>query len=150
MNEPTANEIDETILELAGDKNTSTLSLLFPKVMNIAGLQNLIATLKQCKEITFEETTYQNYLCIGLRVKISDKLSWISGFGPFDFLPKTRQAPFVEIAYRIKDRPEYDCVMKESPKNTLHLANINMGDISKEHFEIYSNASLENTKKILE
>jgi hypothetical protein len=144
-----ANEIDKVIQNFVESSNVSTLSIIFPTVNDMDSLLFLLQELENCQLVVTEKQFHDHYLCYAFRVKVREKLSWVTGFGPFDFFPKTRKTPFSEITFRIKDRPDYDWVMKESPKNILHLADMDMKGIPKEQFSNLWNASLANTEKIL-
>ena len=142
--------IDEVIEQTISFQNdVSTLSLIFPTIRNIDDFLSLIDEMECCRSIITEKIIHESYSCYGFRVKVKDKLSWLTGFGHFDFFPTTRQTPFVEITFRIKDRPNYEWVMKKSPQDVLHLADMDMKGIQIDQFENLWNSSLNNTKKIL-
>ncbi|EHH2868146.1 hypothetical protein J7076_004804, partial [Vibrio parahaemolyticus] len=82
-------------------------------------------------------------------VKYEDKVSWVTGFGPFSFFPETRQAPFTEISFRIKPKPQYDYELKESPEDVLHLAHMDIKNVGEKTFKKYWDSSLKNTEKRL-
>lgn len=125
--ELSADAIDRVTSEAINAPDTSTLSLLFPRVTTARDLLALVELLKTCTTISlamveeFGEST-----CLGFRALVGDKKSFVTGFGDFDFLPRTRRAPCVELVTRVKPRPAYDFVFKEAPSDTLHLADLDM------------------------
>ncbi len=145
----TTKEIDEAIEYYIQKEGISTVSLMFPTIRTVYDLCSLIQTLENCKNIITIKTDYQDFQCFGFRVKVEDKLSWVTGFGSFSFFPKTRQTPFTEIAFRVKQKPQYEWEMKESPAETLHLAHMNMQDMEEDTFKDIWQHSLNNTEKIL-
>ena len=90
-----------------------------------------------------------DYICVGLRVVSGSERSWVTGFGNFDFLPKTRQAPFTEIIFRSKPRPDYDSVMKEAPAGVLHLADMDMKGMRENKFKALWFGSFDKTEAVL-
>lgn len=141
--------IDEAITNYINSKNVSTLSLIFPEVKTIYELCSLIHTLENCKTITSVRSKYENFQCFGLRIKVKDKLSWVTGFGPYSFFPETRKTPYTEITFRVKEKPNYEWEMKESAEETLHLAHMDMKNIEEQTFKKLWNYSLNNTEKQL-
>jgi len=149
LNEANHNEIDN-IISKSIDSSSSTLSLLFPNVISNNEFLNFIQELSKSKYIILEQNIiYESMHCLGFRVKINDTLSWISGFGNFSFLPKTRQTPYTEIVFRIKPRPFYEWHMKAPIKNVIHLADMDMLGTSKRIFKKWWKDSLKNTRKVL-
>jgi hypothetical protein len=97
-----------------------------------------------------QEQEYMESICVGYRVNLGDNLtSWVTGFGGFDFLPKTRQSVFTEITFRSKPRPNYTKVMKDSPENVVHLADMEMHGMGENKFKSLWYGSLDNTEKVL-
>lgn len=143
-------KIDEIIETAINEENISTLSIILPDIINTQDLVEFISTFEKCKNVLLEqEITVDNRKCLGFRVKVGNDLSWVSGFGNFAFLPKTRQAPYTEIAFRVKPRPHYEWHMKQPIKGVIHLAEMDMLGVPKRVFKKWWNASLQNTKKIL-
>ncbi len=142
--------INHVISEAIRTPAISTLSLIFPKVVSSTELLNLIQILNQSKYLFIEKSTsFEAHQCIALRAQIGTAQSWVSGFGPFEFLPRTRQAPYTEISFRVKPRPNYKWFMKPPIANIIHLADMEMNSITKDIFSKWWQASLDNTRKIL-
>lgn len=134
------------------DPNISTLSILLPEVQTVEDLCEMISAWRTRKNTRIEYTPFQGYLCIGLRVSIGNEIAWVSGFGPFDFLPKTRQAPCVQLSLRVKPRPGYENVMEVMKKYTgksIHLADMDMRGMADHIFKKIWKATHITVSKIL-
>lgn len=126
----------------------STVSLIFPDVQTTSDLLKLIDSFRKCG-FTIEEKEFDGYVCYGIRVEVLGKQSWVSGFGNFDFFPKTRQAPHTEIVLRVKEAPDYELQMKNTDKDVLHVAHMDMIVLTECPFKRLWKTSLDTTKKIL-
>ena len=73
----------------------------------------------------------------------------MTGFGNFNFLPKTRQSVFTEIMFRSKARPPYEKVMKKTPEGIIHLADMDMKGMSDNKFKSLWYGSFDNTESVL-
>lgn len=130
--------------------DVSTQSIIFPSVIHVSELKYLLTVLQKVPSFFLEqEQEHEKMMCLGFRVRIGGKVSWITGLGGFSFLPKTRQAVFTEIVFRSKPRPVYEWVMKEAPKDVLHLADMDMKCMSENKFKALWYGSLDNTEKLL-
>lgn len=87
--------------------------------------------------------------CLGLRVRVGVLESWVSGFGPFDFLPVTRRSPYTEVAFRVKARPKYELILKPAPENVIHLADLDLLGVTNAAFRTLWQASLDRTARML-
>ncbi len=147
----TIHKVDATIKTAMEDGGISTLSLLFPSILTaehlVEFLKELGAASKYVGISQYEELL--DAVCLGLRARISGLTSWVTGFGPFDFLPATRRAPHVELTMRINPRPHYNVVMKEAPSGVIHLADMDMKSMRQKKFLALWNGSFINTEKIL-
>lgn len=150
VNEVNNKKIDDIIIQAIKDRNISTVSIIFPSVISSEDFIYFITVLEKCENIVLEQDIVKNnYRCLGFRAKVFNNLSWISGFGNFDFLPKTRQAPYTELVFRVKNRPNFDKYMKPPIKGVVHLADMNMQGMEDNIFKRLWASSLLNTKKVL-
>jgi hypothetical protein len=142
--------VDKTISDAIDAEGTSTISLIFPSVVTVDDLLHLIEELASCSLIFLEERSlFEDYVCLAFRVRLGTKVSWVSGFGNFDFFPITRQSPYTEIAFRVKPRPDYTIVLKSAPENVLHLADLSMPGFKRSTFERMWQSSLDHTANLL-
>lgn len=143
-------QIESIIQSAISLPNVSTQSIIFPSVISVKELKYLLDVLQEVPSFFLnQEEEFQDMMCLGFRARINDKTSWVTGFGSFTFLPKTRQAVFTEIVFRSKPRPNYEWVMKEAPKNILHLADMDMKGMGENKFKSLWYGSLDNTEKVL-
>lgn len=142
--------IDDQIHQGINDSKVTTLSLIFPAVREIDHLIELTNELQLCSQVFLEQCVlFENAYCMGFRVRMGDCVSWVSGFGDFNFFPKTRRTPFTEITFRVKPRPKYKWFMKESPPNIIHLADLDMLGLSRATMQHLWHVSLKNTARLL-
>lgn len=122
-------KIDEIFEGAINNEGNQNLSLLFP---NIETPQQLVTLLKDIRDtstkIIVHDTQLTDYTVLALRGKLGGGvLSWLVGFGPFDFLPLTRQSPITEIAIRTKKKPEIIFHKLNQDRDAAHLADIPLG-----------------------
>jgi hypothetical protein len=145
-----ASGIDAEIEKAINQQDITTLSLIFPDVDSVESLLKLIRVMTNCNYILLEQNViFDRYCCLGFRVKVGQLLSWVSGFGAFDFFPKTRQTAYTEIIFRVKKRPNYARVMKKSPSSVIHLADMDMLGIADAIFKKMWYSSLARTAQLL-
>lgn len=128
----------------------STQSIIFPSIVSEDDFLDLLRVLGGSEPFFLGQTEkFKGAMCLGYRVKMGEGVSWLTGFGGFDFFPKTRQAVFVEIVFRSKPRPHYTKVMKEAPMGVLHLADMNMKGMGKNKFMALWYGSFDKTESLL-
>lgn len=143
-------EIEELIHSALYLENVSTQSIIFPSIVKWEDLKNLLLILQEPNSLSLEQKEeFLGMVCLGYRVKVGQLKSWATGFGGFDFLPKTRQAVFTDLTFRVKPRPEYDKVMKRTPPDIIHIADMDMKGMSENKFKSLWYGSLDNTENIL-
>ena len=142
--------VDSEIKKAIDHAKISTLSLVFPTVNVLNKLIELVKTLQQCNYIYLgQNVVVEGMRCLGFRVRVGSLVSWISGFGNFEYFPPTRRTPYTEIVFRVKPRPRFEWVMKESPADVIHLADMDMLGIEDNIFKRLWKSSLERTAKII-
>lgn len=145
-----AEQIDNSLSRAIDDPSVSTLSLLFPSVRTTEHLLDLLAELDRCKLVFLESSDeFEGNKCFAYRARVGTLFSYVTGFGDFKFLPKTRQTPYVELTMRVKPRPAYDFVFKEAPPNVVHLADLDMLGLKRERLWGLWNGSFAQTKSVL-
>lgn len=147
---PNLATIEAEIAAAIMDPDTTTVSLTFPSISQADELVGLIQEVSNGSLIFLQQdAVFEGFRCLGLRVRVGELLSWVSGFGPFDFLPATRRSPHTEIVFRVKPRPNYDWVLKQSPDGVIHLADMNMHGLSENALRRMWAASFSGTEQIL-
>lgn len=119
--------IDSCLEEAIQLPSCGIISFLFPQIVTAEQLADSLYGLLKSTNILLDHTTQINeFVTLALRIPINenDVLSWPLGFGPFPFLPNTRQAPVTELAIRTKPKPE-DLFEKLTPdRQAAHLADV--------------------------
>ena len=147
---PTAASIDAATEEAIASTETTMVSLIFPDVSTLESLLSLVATFQSTHYIFLEQNlVFDDFHCLGFRAKVGSFVSWISGFGPFDFFPVTRRSPFTEVALRVKPRPDYKHIMKKAPAGVIHLADLDMLGMAEAAFKKMWYGSLDRTAQLL-
>lgn len=143
-------QIESLIQSAIALENISTQSIIFPSIVTWEDLKQLLLLLKETPLITLEqEEDFADSVCLGYRIQVGEMKSWVTGFGSFDFLPKTRQAVFTDITFRSKPRPAYEQVMKEAPEGVIHLADMDMKGMKENKFKSLWYGSFDATEDIL-
>lgn len=143
-------QIEDLIQSAIFLAEVSTQSIIFPSVMTRENLKNLLLILKETPSVSLDqEEEFDDAMCLGYRIKVGDLKSRMTGFGSFDFFPKTRQAVFTEIVFRVKPRPDYKWVMKETPSGVIHLADMDMKGMRENQFKALWYGSFDNTENVL-
>lgn len=147
---PESSRLEEIIRLAMTDNRISTQSIILPEVTTVDKLRVFLEILGNTKYCLLEqeEESFES-ICLGYRMKIGELKSLVTGFGNFDFLPKTRQAPYTEITFRSKPRPDYEYVMKEAPPDTIHLADMHMKGMSKPQLQALWDGSFRNTERVI-
>lgn len=130
-------QIDDLIQASIADPCVQIQSLLFPHVTQPAELVGLVKAISTTPSIFIAKEVHYDYLStIALRTVIGEGrvLSWLMGFGPFEFFPNTRQAPITEIAIRVKTKPDKIFHKLNQDREAAHLADtpIFMNDLVAE------------------
>lgn len=123
---PDHGKIDEYIAWAVAEPSVSTLSLIFPDVTSDRELDALIPLLRTNLLILYEHVDTEQNRCFRFRAQINEEQSFISGFGPFEYMPVTRRAPYTSIVMRVKQRPLYEWNFKEPESGIIHVADMNM------------------------
>ena len=126
------------------DALPSALMVTFPYVETADDLVGLIEQMRRLPNWFAREVTEKREpgkLLVGLRWKLPDleHVSWVLGFGSFDFLPFTRRAPFTALVFRTSpDWPASVPRKKTEGYPEVHLADINMRITSEQFDKLHS------------
>jgi len=117
-----AGDVTADLAEALADSECQVLSLLFPGVTTPEALVEL------CRHPAFRMERAErvgSLTAVSLRMLVEDGvLAWVMGFGPFDFLPATRQAPVTELVLRTKNKPEWLYEKHSHDRDVAHVADI--------------------------
>lgn len=150
VSEADPQHIEALICEAINDDKISTKSIIFPKVIMRDDLRDLLLSFKKVGSIFLGSAERcEDSVCLAYRVRVGEETSWMLGFGPFDFLPNTRQALFTEITFRCKPKPEYRQVMKESDPGVLHVAHMDMLGMKEAQFKSLWYGSIHHVEEVL-
>lgn len=146
---PRSDEIGKALSDAIASPTTQMLSLIFPSVQTVSGLLNLTGACLETGQIRDDGFDEEKRRFVRLRALVGADTSWVSGFGPFDCLPLTRQAPHCELTIRVKPRPNYAWYFKQPMDGVLHLADLDMIDLSDETLKKLWDVSFQTTRNIL-
>lgn len=127
--EPDLPNLNELVQNFIDDPQIPTLSIIFPDVKTDQDLDFLLPSLECGLIFLNEKLDNDRNRCYRFRLKIHSEISFISGFGPFDYMPITRRTPNVSIVMRVGPRPVYDWHLKEPEPGILHVADMDMKGI---------------------
>jgi hypothetical protein len=84
------------------------LSLLFPAVTTESDLANVLGVLAVLdRSVVLRPKPHGDLVDFSIRIHLAKGIqAWVLGFGPFSFLPTTRQAPVVEVVFRTKTQTQ--------------------------------------------
>jgi len=105
--------------------------------------------LKQTRYWALQNGFYEEKIndeCIGLRLKVGDKVAWVQYFGQESHV-KTRQTPYSELIFKVGN--PIDTFHKVKVEEILHLAQMAINTSIKKFAESFWKKSFENTRKII-
>lgn len=143
--------MDEVVSRLRRNGKIATVSLLFPTVNGQERLEQLIESLSRSDHFFREDLGFhEKYDLVGLRFRVdTETVSWVTGLGPFHWMPATRQSPTTEIAFRIRRRPSYPWTFKETPQGVVHLADMEFPGIDETRMRHLWDSSFDRTRRVL-
>jgi len=150
-------DVGDTVADAIRDPGINAVSLVFPDVRVVERLCSLITALGQRPGWRVDELEQYASLperppvvALAVRVRLNDQgaLAWALGFGPFAFLPPTRQSPFTEIA--LASKPKRGPVREGLTPDQLaaHLADIPVR-LNKQSFDSMMVKTKANRRMIL-
>ncbi len=143
-------EIDRLVRKAIEGPATTMVSLLFAEVRTRWEFLQFLGALRRSETLVLEQVEVAfGSTCFGFRARVGDLLSYVTGFGDFEFLPETRRAPLVELVMRVKPRPDYDYVFKEAPPGVIHLADLDMRGMDRDRLWGLWEGSFAQTERML-
>jgi hypothetical protein len=141
--------IGEELTKAIGDPGVQALSMIFPDVSSASGIKDLVSACVDSGHFVEQGHNTESTKHVRLRAYVGSDVSWVTGFGPFDFLPPTRRAQYCELTIRVKPRPAYDWYFKEPQEGIIHLADLDMRGLRCEQLWKLWGVSFATTKRIL-
>ena len=125
LQDDTLEKINELMRSSIEDPNCEAISFLFPQVVTIEDVVKLTRFMMQLDGWSCDQGVYEDKTIIGLRSNLGNGvISWVVGFGPFQFFMRTRQAPITEIVARVKPKPEEMFYKLSHKEGIAHLGDI--------------------------
>lgn len=127
------------------------LSIMYPFVRKYIDLVKVVNSLVETEVFQGRVIHEENGLsCVQLVVPFFGQTAWVSGFGRFGCFPITRQAPCMEFVFRVRERPDYPAsIQPPPPAGQMHVADLEVPDVSAADFARFWKLSFRNTKTVL-
>lgn len=140
---------NDVLRDAIADENVTTLSVIFPDACTDDGLDRLLPKLPGAQVFLHERHDTATNGCFRFRARVGADEAYISGFGPFEYMPVTRQTPHTAIVTRVGPRPEYEWYLKEPEEGLVHVADMNMKGVPDKGLERMWNNSFIRTAGLL-
>lgn len=118
--------VQAIVAEAILDDEVSTLALVFPDVDTDEKLDEILPVLNGDFLFLHHCLNTEANCCFRFRARVGDDEAFVSGFGPFDYMPKTRRTPYTSLIFRVSPRPEYDWYLKPPEQGIIHVADMDM------------------------
>jgi len=143
-------KVSDVIEEHIARSDCELLSLLFPLAVTTPDLLQVIQLFAGLnRTLMLPIHTFEQRTAISIRVRLSSNVhSWVLGFGPYAFLPLTRQAPVTELVVRTKSRKGLHRVAAIDGDTQAHVADVPL-DHYRIQFDRLWHASVHRTEEIL-
>ena len=141
--------LNDVLGNAVANDEVTTLSVIFPDVDSDARLDELLTKFAGPHVFLHERFDTVNNGCFRFRAKVGAGEAYISGFGPFDYMPITRQTPHTSIVTRVGPRPDYDWYLKEPEEGLVHVADMDMKGVSDKSLKRMWNNSFIRTAGLL-
>lgn len=133
------------------DPTCQLFSFLFPAITAPGQAVNVVYALTRYSPFWLEMNQIdRGELRLHVRYPVSSTgvQAWVMAFGPWDFLPNTRRAPFFELAVRVKVKPDQIYHRLNQDRGIAHLADAPLSMPAK-HQEDRWRSTLRRTRMIL-
>lgn len=125
------------LIELAvADPGVEVASILIPSIDTAGGVVDFVRALTQYGPFWLERDELvggQHQLFARYPVD-AETQAWVMAFAPFPFMPNTRRSPYVELAIRVKPKPEWVFHRSSQEREIAHLADTPL-TMSDQHWE---------------
>lgn len=145
--------ISEHVQTMSEEPGTQVVSVLFPEVREAGEAASAIRGLACTEQFWLErDDVIDDMLRLHLRYTFGEEMAkvdaWIMAFGPFNFVPNTRRAPYFELAIRVKEKPALIFHKLNQDRDVAHLADVSL-DMSDRYWEHRWRSTLNRTRMIL-
>lgn len=143
-------KLSDVIEEYIARSDCELLSLLFPLAVTNQDLAHVIQVFAGLERtLMLPPHTFEQRTAVSIRVRLSSTVhSWVLGFGPYAFLPLTRQAPVAELVVRTKSRKGLHRATAMNGDTQAHVADVPL-DHCRIQFDRLWHASVHRTGEIL-
>lgn len=156
---PEVNKLDQTLAQAVGvsleravaDQDTQVHSVLLPGVKSPREAVAALGALTDHSKFWLERNEVADELLrLNLRYPVGDSgiQAWVMAFGPFDFMPSTRKAPYFELVTRVKPKPPKIYHRLNQDASIAHLADTTLGLTDEAHAPVFDR-TLQRTRDIL-
>lgn len=122
--------LDLLLREAVADPDVSTLSVVFPDTRTDEDLDALLPRLACDTLFLHEKFDTEHNRCYRFRARVGEEDSYVSGFGPYNYMPVTRHTSATSIVLRVAARPNYSWYLKEPTLGIVHVADMDMKGVS--------------------
>jgi hypothetical protein len=151
IDDETIQTIEERVQERIMDPRVEILSIVFPEIRTACDVVRAVRRLVIDTNFWLErDEVGTGSLRLNLRYPIDQTgtQAWVMGFGPFDFMPKTRQGPYFELSIRTKNKPQEIFHRLNQDRAVAHLADAPLV-MSERHWEHRWESTRRRTRMIL-
>lgn len=145
--------VAEQVRNAAFDDQIEIVSILFPYLRKSSELEAMLRDLATHTPFWLErDEAVGGYRHLYLRYTVGTgrrpAQAWVMAFAPFHFLPSTRRSPYVELAIRVKEKPELIFHRLNQDRGVAHLADVPLV-MPQQHWEHRWKNTLRRTRMIL-
>ncbi|GAA1370407.1 hypothetical protein [Catellatospora chokoriensis] len=129
-------DVSELVANALVDPHVQVASILAPGIATAGGLVELIRALVRRGPFWLERDDQADGLHrFFVRYPLDDDTqAWVMAFAPLEFIPNTRRGPYVELAVRVKPKPDWVFHRSSQEREIAHLADTPL-TMSDRHWE---------------
>lgn len=121
-------DVNDVMRNSEDDADCEIMSLVF-EPMPASELANTIVTLTEESDFYLEKDELiddgeRRQLFLHYPLQLGRIAAWSMCFAPYDFMPNTRRSPYIEIATRMKEKPDGLHEMLNRKEDEAHLADL--------------------------
>lgn len=121
-------EVGRVMRDAENDESCEIMSLVF-RPMPVDDLVDTVTSLTEESDFYLEkdeliDNDTKRQLFLRYPLQLGRIAAWSMCFAPYDFMPNTRRSPFIEIATRMKEKPDGLHEMLNRKEGEAHLADL--------------------------